>query len=310
MAVLGASGFVAISAAASLGLVDPLLRFVQSVPGRDTVGHLLLIGGLAFVATLTLVDPRNPVSSRRWVRMILGLGLMVTLDEGLQLWLPRRSFSWADLGANYLGIVLFSGLAVTAHRRFVLHSDQRETMPSEDTRSEFEARLLRPRVPGPEDAWAFVVLPPEASAKLPRRGRTSVEAILNGHRFTTRLEPDGQKSHWMRIDEEQVTRSGASVGEVARFEIEAVEQEPEPEPPEDLSEALASSPEARTTWEATTTLARVDWIHWIVSAKQAATRAKRIRDACEQLAVGKKRVCCFDSSGFYSKAFRAPEAES
>jgi hypothetical protein len=27
------------------------------------------------------------------------------------------------------------------------------------------------------------------------------------------------------------------------------------------------------------------------------------------LASGKKQVCCFDQSGYYSKAFRAPEGE-
>ena len=85
-------------------------------------------------------------------------------------------------------------------------------------------------------------------------------------------------------------------------------REPEPEVPEDLREALQAAPEARAVWEATTTLARVDWIHWITTAKQAKTRAKRIDDACDMLASGKKRVCCFDPSGFYSKAIRAPEA--
>lgn len=55
-------------------------------------------------------------------------------------------------------------------------------------------------------------------------------------------------------------------------------------------------------------LARVDWIHWIVSAKQAKTRAKRISDACSKLAAGERRVCCFDVSGFYSKALKAPMA--
>jgi uncharacterized protein YdeI (YjbR/CyaY-like superfamily) len=69
------------------------------------------------------------------------------------------------------------------------------------------------------------------------------------------------------------------------------------------------APESRATWDATTTLARVDWIHWIVSAKQSKTRAKRIADACDMLASGKKRVCCFDPSGFYSKAFCAPLAD-
>ena len=61
-------------------------------------------------------------------------------------------------------------------------------------------------------------------------------------------------------------------------------------------------------WRATTTLSRVDWIHWIESAKQARTRPKRISDACDQLAAGKRRMCCFDPSGFYSKALTSPEA--
>jgi uncharacterized protein YdeI (YjbR/CyaY-like superfamily) len=88
----------------------------------------------------------------------------------------------------------------------------------------------------------------------------------------------------------------------------AVEQEPEPEIPSDLQEALAAAPEARAVWDDTTTIARLDWIHWITSAKQSKTRAKRVIDACDMLASGKRRVCCFDPSGYYSKAFCAPKA--
>jgi hypothetical protein len=122
------------------------------------------------------------------------------------------------------------------------------------------------------------------------------------------LEPDGQKGHWLKIDEKLLKDSGADLGDVAHFEIMAVEQEPEPRVPSDLVKALQVSPEARATWEATTTIARLDWIHWVTSAKQATTRTKRISDACDMLASGKKRVCCFDPSGYYSKAFSAPQA--
>jgi uncharacterized protein YdeI (YjbR/CyaY-like superfamily) len=79
--------------------------------------------------------------------------------------------------------------------------------------------------------------------------------------------------------------------------------------PADFAQALGASPESRAMWDATTTIAKVDWIHWIVSAKQAKTRVKRIHDACDKLASGEKRVCCFDTAGFYSKAFKAPQAE-
>ena len=181
-------------------------------------------------------------------------------------------------------------------------------MMRNDTRSKFEASILRPEPPGDDKSWAFVVLPKDASAKLPRRGRTTVEGTINGRDFQALLEPDGQKSHWLRINKELLEASGAVVGGLAQFEIAAVQQEPEPEVPADLLAALEASPDARVTWDDTTTVARVDWIHWIVSAKQAKTRTKRIHDACEMLASGKRRVCCFDPSGYYSKAFSAPKA--
>ncbi len=153
-----------------------------------------------------------------------------------------------------------------------------------------------------------MILPAEASEKLPRRGRTTVDGTINGHGFKALLEPDGQKSHWLKIDQKLLGDAGADFGEVARIEIMAAEQELEPDVPSDLLEALQAAPEARATWEKTTTIARIDWIHWITSAKQAKTRTKRIADACDMLAAGKKRVCCFDPSGYYSKAFSAPQA--
>jgi hypothetical protein len=178
---------------------------------------------------------------------------------------------------------------------------------STDTTSGFEATLLRAPATDSDAPWAFVVLPREASEKLPRRGRTTVAGTINGSRFQATLEPDGQLSHWLRLDADLLTAAGVDVGDVVSLEIASVAQEPEPELPTDLAHALAASPEARVTWDATSTLARVDWIHWIVSAKQAKTRALRVDNSCTMLASGKRRVCCFDPSGYYSKAFSAPK---
>ena len=76
-----------------------------------------------------------------------------------------------------------------------------------------------------------------------------------------------------------------------------------PTVPADLRKALgAAAPKARTLWSDITPNARRDWIHWITSAKQEETRARRIKNACSMLAAGKRRVCCFDRSGFYAKA--------
>ena len=182
-------------------------------------------------------------------------------------------------------------------------------MTGHNTVGKFSAKLLRPALPSGDSPWSFVVLPKEVSEMLPRRGRTTVEVALNDHSFQSTLEPDGQLSHWLKISDEQRVAAGAMVGELGAFEITTLPQEPEPELPSDLREALSASPAAKEVWDDTTAIARVDWIHWIVSAKQAKTRDKRIRDACDKLASGKRRVCCFDPSGFYSKALSAPKVE-
>lgn len=180
-------------------------------------------------------------------------------------------------------------------------------MTNADIKSQFSAQLLRPKNQGDGGLWAFVVLPKAVSETLPRRGRTSVEGTLNGQPFIALLEPDGQKSHWLQVSEQMLEAAGVAVGDVAEFNVKPVAVEPEPEAPADLLEALDASPDARVSWDGTTTLARVDWIHWIESAKQTKTRAKRVSDAGDMLASGKKRVCCFDPSGFYSKALKAPD---
>jgi hypothetical protein len=181
-------------------------------------------------------------------------------------------------------------------------------MTQAGTQSRFKTKLLRPIMPDGDTPWAFVVLPKDASEKLPRRGRTTVDGTINGYAFQATLEPDGQLSHWLRVSTELRETAGVDIGDVVTVEIMPVAQEPEPGIPSDLLAALTANPEARTVWDSTTTIARVDWIHWITSAKQTKTRTQRISDACDMLASGKRRVCCFDQSGYYSKSFSAPQA--
>ena len=180
-------------------------------------------------------------------------------------------------------------------------------MTHSDKRSQFKAKLLRPTKSGNDTPWTFVILPKIASAKLPRRGRTTVEGTINGHSFQATLEPDGKLSHWLEVTKAMLKVAGADIGDIATFEIMPVEQEPDPKIPSDLRDVLAASPEMRAAWSKTTTIARLDWIHWITSAKQPKTRVQRISNMCDMLASGKRRVCCFDPSGYYSKAFSSPK---
>jgi uncharacterized protein YdeI (YjbR/CyaY-like superfamily) len=59
--------------------------------------------------------------------------------------------------------------------------------------------------------------------------------------------------------------------------------------PEDLRTALDADPAAGATFEQFTAAARRDYVDWIVDAKRAETRARRIAQAVAWLAEGKKR---------------------
>ena len=173
----------------------------------------------------------------------------------------------------------------------------------------FKAKLLRPAESTKADSWMFLILPKNASAKLPSRGITPIEGTINGSPFQAELEPDGEKSHWLKVDRKLSKSAGAEAGDVVTLEIAPAGPETEPEVPPDLKKALAAAaPKARTLWSDITPNARRDWIHWITSAKQEETRTRRIKNACSMLASGKRRVCCFDRSGFYSKSLSAPKA--
>ena len=172
----------------------------------------------------------------------------------------------------------------------------------------FKAKLLQPVAPAKGGSWTFLNLPKEASAKLPSRSMTTVEGLINGFPFQATLEPDGQKGHWLRVDRKLREAAGVEAGDVITLEIAPAGEEPEPKVPADLRKALAAAPKARALWSDITPIARRDWIYWIASAKRPETRARRVDNACSMLAAGKRRVCCFDRSGFYSKSLSSPTA--
>ena len=129
----------------------------------------------------------------------------------------------------------------------------------------------------------------------------TVDGTLAGHPFQATLEPDGLGSHWFKVERKLREAAGVEVGDSVALVIAPVEKEPEPGVPADLEQALAGNAAAQATWADITAVARRDWIHWITSGRKAETRARRIGVACDKLASGSRRACCFDRSGMYSK---------
>src|SRR3954471_21863308 len=112
----------------------------------------------------------------------------------------------------------------------------------------FRAKLFRPAATAKVSSWTFLTLPKDASAKLPSRGMTTVEGTLNGFPFRATLEPDGQKSHWLKVNRKLRESAGAEAGDVVTLEIAPSEKETEARVPADLREALAADPKARALW--------------------------------------------------------------
>jgi hypothetical protein len=174
----------------------------------------------------------------------------------------------------------------------------------------FEAQLLQPADVPSNTSWTFLVLPASASTSLPTRGIVTVEGSINGHAFKANLEPDGQRSHWLKVPRTLRVAAKAEVGAMVNVELAPAATPLETPVPPDLRKALAATPKAAAVWKTLTPVARRDWIQWITSAKKAETRASRIEGACDMLGSGKRRVCCFDRSGFYSKGLGAPKARA
>ena len=171
----------------------------------------------------------------------------------------------------------------------------------------FKATLRCRAEPAPAP-WTFFVLPVAASSQLPTRSQVSVAGTLGGQPFQATLEPDGEGGHWLKVEQALREAAGAEAGATVEVELAPLAQEPEPAVPDDLRMALAAQPEAKATWDDITAVARRDWIQWVTSGKKAETRTKRIGVACDKLAKGQRRACCFDRSGMYSNTLKAPRA--
>jgi Bacteriocin-protection, YdeI or OmpD-Associated/Domain of unknown function (DUF1905) len=157
----------------------------------------------------------------------------------------------------------------------------------------FTAKLFRrPKANEKTGSWTLT-LPKNASAKLPSRGRTMVEGTINNFPFRAALEPNGKGSHWLGVNKAMRDGAGADAVDMVTVEITRAGEEPEIRMPTDLRKALAAAPLAQAGWEDITPMARRDWIFSISSAKQPETRRRRIDKACDMLASGKRRLCCF-----------------
>jgi polysaccharide biosynthesis protein VpsQ len=94
-----------------------LLYQINRIPHADKAGHLVLYGVLVLLINLTLFRS-YPDRSRKWIAVSVGsiLALLIGLEEFSQQLFADRTFSLADLSASYLGVALFTWLAVKVQK--------------------------------------------------------------------------------------------------------------------------------------------------------------------------------------------------
>lgn len=159
---------------------------------------------------------------------------------------------------------------------------------------QFETKLFKIK------DWTILLLPEEASAKLPSRGMIMVAGTLNGVSFKTLLEPDGsygkglKPSHWFAPSKKLLDDAHVKAGDTVKVELEPTKEWIEPEIPADMKKALDSSQKAKDLWNDTTPLAHWDWIRWVRAVKTPETRQKHLQVMLDKLNKGMRRPCCFN----------------
>ncbi|WP_167195922.1 YdeI/OmpD-associated family protein [Brevibacterium pigmentatum] len=139
-------------------------------------------------------------------------------------------------------------------------------------------------------------LPQDASDQLPSRGQVAVTGALDGTEFSTVVEPDGLRGHWISLDEDQWKKLGVKEGASVEVGLTPTKDWPEVTVPADLRTALDSAGDLDDVWSGLTPMARWEWVRWIKATKNADTRARRVDVAISKLESGKRRPCCFDLS--------------
>ena len=143
--------------------------------------------------------------------------------------------------------------------------------------------------------YPIICIPKEVSQHFTSRGLVIGKVTTSSNSIVLPFEPDGYGSHW--FDCSKLLLNNTNKTDVKPIEVEIDTAVPwfAPEVPEDFLDEIKRS-DLLITWETITVKAKWEWIRWVRSTQQAKTRATRISAACDKLAKGMKRPCCFDQT--------------
>jgi Uncharacterized protein conserved in bacteria len=143
---------------------------------------------------------------------------------------------------------------------------------------------------GPSGAWTYMPIPFDVEAAFGTKARVAVAGTINGFAFRNSLMPEGDGTHSMMVNKDLQAGAKARAGDTVAVTMEKDEKERSIATPDDFAKALAKNKKAASTFAVLTHAQKKEFIDWISSAKQQATRDARITKATKMLAEGCKRV--------------------
>jgi hypothetical protein len=147
----------------------------------------------------------------------------------------------------------------------------------------FTSTLKRPDGVG---TWTFLDIPPEVMAAFGKKGQVKVRGTVNGHPFRGSALPHGDGTHYLVVNKSIREAIGATQGDSVQVSMQVDLEERKVDLPEDLALALQANPASQAIFEKLSYSHQKQYVEWIESAKQAATRQDRISKTIAKLPEG------------------------
>ncbi len=135
----------------------------------------------------------------------------------------------------------------------------------------------------------FVVVPFSVQEAYGTRGRVPVRATFDGYPYEGSIVPIGDGYHALLLLKQIRKAIGKTVGDTVRVTLSRETAERKMEAPADLAEQLAANPKAASYFNKLAYTHQREYVRWLEGAKKPETRARRLGEAVEMLAQGRKR---------------------
>lgn len=132
------------------------------------------------------------------------------------------------------------------------------------------------------DGGAFVTIPFDVEKAFGKK-RVKIKATIDGEPYRGTLVRMGSPQHMLLVLKEIRRKIGKSCGDEVAIELEEDLEERRVEIPADLQDALMAEPAALDAFRKLSYTHQKECVRWVIDAKQAETRTRRIGKTVERL---------------------------